>query len=685
MARSRSHTRRTPKARPRGIIALAPDGYGFVSTAEGDFFVPASKVGGAFDGDLVEIAPARVHGSHKGSKAGAEHGTKASRPSARVLRVLERAHDTLIGRYEVADPFGVVVPQDARIPYDVFTMRADNPSIPHGAIVRVRMLEYPSRNTAATGVIEEVLGMEGEPGLDVAAIVARHRLATSFSDQALAQADAAQVDVEGALADGYADERGRFSFTIDPFDAKDFDDALSVERLDGGRVRLGVHIADVSHYVGWGSPADQDARMRATSVYLVDRVLPMLPEGLSNEVCSLVPGQPRRVFTVDVVLGPDFAVLGVDCHLGVIESKARLSYDQAQCHIDACIRGQGSPEALRSLAACPTPQGALPLDDAAHERIHDALGILNRFACARAKMREEAGGLDFESAEAKVQLDQDGHPVDVVLRTKTAATACIEEAMILANECVARRLLDTSTPGLFRVHEPPAADSLAALVPVLQEFGYDKHVDLAQFVAGSPRALRQVMRQAQGRPEHALVSALLLRAQQRAVYRPTCDGHYGLALEAYCHFTSPIRRYPDLVVHRMLRALLQGRGETYQAECDSLPWLAEHSSKMERVAEAAARESQELKLVEYMEQFIGQEFDGIVSGVATYGLFVQLENTAEGLVPVRSLGGEYFAFDPAAMRLTGQDTGRSFRLGQPLRVRIAPTPEHARKLEFHLA
>lgn len=685
MGRKRSSTRRTPKARPQGVLELAPDGFGFVTTAEGEFFIPASKLAGACHGDVVEIAPAKVNaaaGQGKGRQG--QKKQLGQRPTARVLRVVQRAHETLIGRYEVADPFGVVVPEDPRIPFDVFTMRAENPDIPHGAVVRVRMVEYPSRNTAATGVIEEVLGMEGEPGIDIEAVIARHKLETQFSQAACAEAAAAQVDVDGALASGYKDERSRFAFTIDPFDARDFDDSLSVEKLESGNIKLGIHIADVSHYVPWGGAIDADARKRATSVYLVDRVLPMLPEALSNEVCSLHPGQPRRVFTVDVILNADFKVHSVDCHLGLIESKARLSYDQAQCYIDAQLHGETWQEAAKLMEGEPMPQAALPLNDQSHARIFDALAVLNRFAQARVKMREAAGGLDFETREAKVQLDAEGHPTSVVVRSRTAATSCVEEAMILANECVAERLRSTQTPGIFRVHEAPSIDSLSALVPILQEFGYDKQVNLADFVTGNPHAAQQLLALVRGRAEAPLISNLLLRAQQRAVYKPECEGHYGLALEAYCHFTSPIRRYPDLVVHRMLRTLVQGKSESYQAECDSLSWLAEHSSKMERIAETAARESQEIKLVEYMQQFIGQDFEGIVSGVATYGLFVQLENTAEGLVPMRSLGNEYFSFDVAAYKLIGQDTGRTFRLGQRVRVRIQPSQPHVRKLELSL-
>ena len=708
MGRKRSSTRRTPKARPQGVLELARDGFGFVTTAEGEFFIPASKLAGACHGDVVEIAPAKVNtaaGQGKGRQG--QKKQLGQRPTARVLRVVQRAHETLIGRYEVADPFGVVVPEDPRIPFDVFTMRAENPDIPHGAVVRVRMVEYPSRNTAATGVIEEVLGMEGEPGIDIEAVIARHKLETQFSQAACAEAAAAQVDVDGALASGYKDERSRFAFTIDPFDAKDFDDAISVSAVlpnsgtaesetpesmltdssTAGKAlfwRIGIHIADVSHYVPWSGAIDADARKRATSVYLVDRVLPMLPEALSNEVCSLHPGQPRRVFTVDVILNADFKVHSIDCHLGLIESKARLSYDQVQCYIDAQLHGETWQDAAKLMEEEPTPQAALPLNDQSHAQIFDALAVLNRFAQARVKMREVAGGLDFETREAKVQLDAEGHPTGVVVRSRTAATSCVEEAMILANECVAERLRSTQDPGIFRVHEAPSVDSLSALVPILQEFGYDKQINLADLVTGNPHAAQQLLVLVRGRAEAPLISNLLLRAQQRAVYKPECEGHYGLALEAYCHFTSPIRRYPDLVVHRMLRTLVQGKSESYQAECDSLSWLAEHSSKMERIAETAARESQEIKLVEYMQQFIGQDFEGIVSGVATYGLFVQLENTAEGLVPMRSLGNEYFSFDVAAYKLIGQDTGRTFRLGQRVRVRIQPSQPHVRKLELSL-
>lgn len=640
-------------------------------------------MGGAFDGDLVEIAPGHVNPERP--QAGKRHNRLGERPSARVVQVVQRAHETIIGRYEVADPFGVVVPQDHRIPYDIFTMRADHPEIADGSIVRVRITEFPSRNTAATGIIEDVLGTADDIGVDIESIIGHYQLETKFSDATMRQVQQAKVDVQGALDAGYRDLRTRFIFTVDPVDARDFDDALSLEQLKSGTWKLGVHIADVSHYVPWNSSVDLDARRRATSVYLVDRVIPMLPEQLSSGLCSLMPGVARRAMTVDIVLDESVHVKSVECYPSIIESKARLSYEQADCYLDAVFTGEGWEHAVREADQLPQPSGARPIDAAAHQQVFAALRQLIHIARGRAAARQISGGMDFETTEAKVQLDDAGEPVGVALRRKTPATSCIEEAMILANECVARRLRDSAMPAIYRVHEAPKADALAALLPVLQEFDYTRDLDVNAFVAGDPHALQEVLRRARGTAESELVSSLLLRSMQRAVYRPACSPHYGLASDAYCHFTSPIRRYPDLVVHRMLKVTLFGRGETYQQQCDNLEWLAEHSSKMERIAEAAARESQEIKLVEYMKRFVGMTFSGIVSGVATYGVFVRLDNTVEGLVPVRSLGNDYFALDATLHKLMGQETGAVYRLGQRVDVTVAAAPDHARRLDLRLA
>lgn len=690
MARSRAHARRHPRSNPRGVLLVRGGGFGFVHTDVGDYFIPESKMAGAFDGDLVEVAPLPQSGIRGKSHAAQKHNLRpGEQPAARVLRVVDRAHDTLLGRYEVAEPFGVVVPEDPRIPYDIFTMRADHPDVPDGSIVRVRITTFPSRNTAATGVVEEVIGTEDDEDLGIDLIVARHKLETEFSVGALAEARSAVLDEELALREGYHDLRSRFTLTIDPADARDFDDALSLERVsldespDAERItsgvrevngrgiktaiwRLGVHIADVSHYVPWNSSLDLDARRRATSVYLVDRVIPMLPDELSGDLCSLRPDEVRRTMTADLYLDKQARLVGYELYPALIRSNERLSYEEAQTLLDGAAEGNVSPK----------------LEDASS--LVGRLGALSQIAKLRVAARQAAGGLDFDTVEAKVRLDTEGHPVGIDLRRKTDATSLIEEAMILANETVAQHLRDAKFPSIFRVHDKPSADSLAALIPVFQEFTWFKDINQNRLVAGDPHTLAQALEYSKGRAEGDLVSTLLLRAMKRAVYRQDCEPHYGLASDAYTHFTSPIRRYPDLVVHRMLKAQLTRRSERFDQEVAALPWIAEHSSSMERVAEKAARESQELKIIEYMESAVGQTFSAVVSGVATYGLYVRLENTAEGLVPLKNLGNEYFSFDPSLHRLLGQDTGVVYRLGQRLPVVLTSADPRSGRLDFRL-
>ncbi len=635
-------------------------GYGFVQTAEGEYFIPRKKMRGAFPGDLVEIAPVR-----EGGRYGRTPGSGERKRVARVVAVIERAHDQLIGYFHKAEPFGVVEPADPCIQHDIFTQLSEHPEIPDGAIVRVAITTWPDRNTAATGHIVEVIGDEDDERVPIDLIVARRKLETAFSEASLAQADSAEVGAQAALAEGYRDLRNRFVFTIDPVDARDFDDAVSIEPVEGSW-RVGVHIADVSHYVEWGSSVDLDARKRATSTYLVDRVIPMLPERLSNDVCSLKPGEERRTMSVDMVVNARGEVVGVEAYPALICSNARLSYDEAQAILND-EPGCGNPEDSRQVS------------------LRSRICQLSHIAKQRAALREAAGGLDFDTVEAKVRLDGKGRPIDVDLREKTDATQLIEEAMIMANESVARMLRDAGFPCLYRVHEKPARDSLEGLDCVLQEFDWFKHIDAGAFAAGNPHAIGAVLAACKNRPEASLVTTLVLRSMKRAVYSPHLSDHYGLASAAYAHFTSPIRRYPDLVVHRMLRALLNGRPEKFDQEVSSLPWLAEHSSEMERVAEQAARESQEAKLVELMETHVGETFSALVSGVATFGLFVRLDNTAEGVVEMGDLGHEYFILDPVRHTLTGSDTGKQYRLGRRVAVRLVEADRRTRQLRFRLA
>lgn len=675
MPRSKNHTRRVARSRPRGIMQLNPEGYGFVRTSEGEFFVPHAKLGGAFDGDLVEVAPLPANSSKGRSHEGFGGGRYGHKRAARVVSVIERAHEVVVGRFEAAEPFGVVVPLDPHIPHDIFTQLSEAPDVEDGAIVRVRIAQFPSCNSAATGHIEEVL--EHVDGLDegVDAVVARHKFETAFSDAALAEARGASIDEVGALASGYRDLRERFVFTIDPDDARDFDDALSIEQVEGqDRLlwRIGVHIADVSHYVEWGSALDLAARRRGTSVYLVDRVIPMIPEELSCGLCSLAPGEVRRSMTVDLYVNERAQLARYEIYPALICSNARLTYGEAL----EMLEGECEPAAS---------EGGKHAQGQRETLIQPHLRQLSRLASLRHAQRERKGGIDFDQPEARVRLDEAGRPQGVELRRKNAATSLVEEMMIWANEVVAEHLSRAKFPCVYRVHEAPDLEGLAQLVPIFEEFPWFGKIDPVGFFTGSQHALQQAVSASRGRAEGELVSSLVLRSMKRAVYREKNCGHYGLASATYCHFTSPIRRYPDLMVHRMLKAELFGRPERFDQMTTNLGWICEHSSGMEREADDAQRESEDLKLAEYLQRFVGQLFSAIVSGVSQGGLYARLENTAEGFIPVRTLGDDYFSFDAARYTLTGEETGARYRLGQRIAVVLFAVDPRVPQINLRLA
>ena len=703
MGRSRAHVRRSAQMYPTGTLTVYADGYGFVRTSEGEFFVPEKKMNGAFDGDLVEVAPLPHKTQGRNSVYDQDKlqwvSSKES-PAARVVRVIDRAHETVVGRYDVVEPFGVVVPLDYRMQHDIFTLRKDNPTIPDGALVRVRITTFPTGRTAATGVIEEVLDEGQKQRFIVDALIERNNLETMFSEGAQAQAQDACVDELDALSHGYRDIRDRVVFTIDPEDARDFDDALSLERAGGdvarGRVgagdariawRLGVHIADVAHYVPWDSSIDLDARRRATSVYLVDRVLPMLPEELSNDICSLKPGVARRCMTVDLYLDEQAEVVGVDIYPALMESRRRMNYAEVR---DLLATGEcvGSAGGAGDVAAA----GAAG-DAEAFASIEQRLFALDAIAQMRRKRRRKLGAPEFSQVEVKMKLNEQREPIAVELHEKNNATQLVEEAMLMANQAVAHYLIENGIPGLFRVHGAPLPMNCASLVPLLEEFPWFSQVNKMLFSQGNSFQIQKVLELSRGRAEEELVSNVMLRAMKQAVYSPTCEGHFGLAVDEYLHFTSPIRRYPDLVVHRMLKAHLEKRRlgalppeqkKAVSQEVSQLAWLAEHSSKMERLAEKVSRESHEYLLVEYMQQFVGQSFSATISGVASYGVYVRLDNTAEGLLPLKELGQEYFIFDGVHHTLMGEESGTLYRLAQRVAVVLSSADPLTRNLTFKL-
>ena len=626
-----------------GRLSMNRRGFGFVSSPLGDIYVAKRETGGAMHGDTVAVRlePRRTHEGRAGT----------------VVQVIERGVTEIVGRYERHGALGIVVPTDARIRGDLFVDLAAAPADARpGDIVVAKITRYADRHNAMQGAITQVLGPEDAPGVDVEIVIHEYGLAEEFPLEVTSAAEALAQDVDGEIARGREDRRDLYTITIDPVDARDFDDAISLRR-EGAGFRLWVHIADVSHSVPWDSVVDVEARHRATSVYLVDRVLPMLPEHLSNVICSLNPDEERLTFTVEMLVDRTGLVEQYRLYPSVTRSDRRLNYDEVQQWLD---------------------HGGFP--DAESERL---LRDLRTLADAIHQRRIARGGLDFDTVEARVRLDEEGKPLDVVLRTRTDATNMIEEAMILANEVVARHMTEAQAPMVYRIHEDPDPDALSQVSVILKEFDYP----IKDLGSASPRTFQKIVAFAHGRPEERLINSLLLRALERARYVDYLAPHFGLASKAYCHFTSPIRRYPDLIVHRLLKAQITGTlDEPPTARMvPELEWLADHSSVMEREAESAEDESQKVKLVALMAEHLGEEFGGIVTGVMGFGLFVQLENTAEGLVHVEAMADDYYRFEPERFMLRGERKGTTYRLGQQVRVRVLDANVPERRIDFELA
>lgn len=626
---------------PLGKLEVVHPGYGFVSTDEGTFYVRTRYMGGAMNGDTVEVRPRRTEGADK----------RRQREAA-VVRVHRRATEYLVGTLEVNDPLNVVVPQDPTITHDLFVTRDECPQAKDGDVVLARITSYPERHVAMCGYVVEVLGRADAPGMDVDVLIHNTGLVTEFSPQALEQARGMRLDIEAALGEpGVRDLRMRDVFTIDPADAKDFDDAISLDRVDG-LLRLGVHIADVSSYVPWDSSIDICARDRGTSTYLVDRVIPMLPEELSNDLCSLKPGEDRRTYTCDLFYDEAGTLRRYQLYPSVIRSRRRFTYDEVQEILDATAQGEAA--------------------GAANDPYAPKLGEFRVLAAQLLRAREKRGALGFDSVEAKPLLDDEGHVTSVELHVKTEATGMIEEAMIAANCAVAQHMCKHKLPLVYRIHEAPRPAAVETLVPVLHQLGYP----VAGLASGEPAVYQQLLRKAQGRPEQSLVNQAVLRGMERARYSTQPLPHFGLAAEHYCHFTSPIRRYPDLMVHRLLKDAHAMEGQ--------LDWLAEHASKMERLAERVERDSVNLKLCAYLAEHADEVFEATISNVVAYGFYVRLDNTAEGFVRFDPVRDEYHQFDPKLQTLVGEETGRTYRLGQRVRVRVREVDTRALTTDFSL-
>jgi ribonuclease R len=626
-----------------GIVDVTRGGDGFVipETAGGeDVFVPRRFLGSAVDGDRVAV---RV-----------ERHLPGRNPEGRLVRVLERAWRQAVGVYHERRGYGVVVPQEPPLPADVFVPPDDRAGAAEGDIVLVEIDEWGESELRPVGVISRVLGRPGDPGIDVLSIVLGQQLPIDFPPAVLREAEkVARRGIRPEDLDGREDFRDTLCFTIDPEDARDHDDALSVRRTDGG-LEIGIHIADVSWYVKEGSGIDREALDRGTSVYLVDRVIPMLPEALSSDLCSLVPGHDRLTLSVVLEFDDRGVVRERRFVRGVIRSAHKLSYEEAQRILD-----QGAADQRRAKPAA------------------EALRDLAMIARKVRRARQAAGAVDFAIPEAEVILDEAGEPLEIRARRRLEAHRIIEDLMILANETVASHGLAEGLALIYRIHEDPDPDRLEKLRDLAGFFG----LSLPKATVG-PADLSRLLDEARGTPHEYLISTVTLRSMKRARYATDNVGHFGLASHAYVHFTSPIRRYPDLVNHRALVRWLKAAPPKAD---EGLKEVARHSSDMERRAQEAERESVEAKTIRFMQRHVGDVFEGTIAGVTSFGLFVALDEVfAEGLVRLGSLVDDYYTYDADAHAVSGRRTRKRYRLGDRVAVQVVRVDAESRTIDLEL-
>jgi ribonuclease R len=639
-----------------GRITVRPEGFGFVLVEDGeDLFVPRPGMHGALDGDTVLAREERSRG----------RGRDSERRSGVVVRVLERARDRVVGRFEIHDGRAVVSPYDPKLDAVVRIADGKTKRAREGEIVEARLTAFPDARRIAHGEVEERLGFLGEPGVDIEIVLRSHGLPPRFPEPVVEASEKFPVEVREEDLLGRRDFRERRIVTIDGETARDFDDAVEVERRGEG-FRLGVHIADVSHYVTEGSILDDEARSRGTSVYFPGRVLPMLPERLSNGLCSLNPRVDRLVLSAILDLDAKGRVTHSEFCKGVIRSSHRMTYT----------------EVARLVETKPTEADEMRFGPA----LQDFRNMAELAALLR-KRREARGSIDFDLPDADIVLDDEGLVVGIVPESRNVAHRLIEEFMLAANEAVAKKLLFAKQPAIYRVHDRPDPDRLVDLREVLESFGYELKGDLEEV---PPSAFQGLLAEIEGKPEERLLHDLLLRAQRKAVYSEECRGHYALAAPYYCHFTSPIRRYPDLIVHRQLSRLLeQGRpvpARDFEAVNERFREIADVSSQRERRAEQAERESLLWKKIVFMRDKVGRDFDAFVTGVASFGVFVMLQDFfVEGLVPISALGNDFFVYEEKQHRLRGRSSGATYRLGDAVRVRLVEIDEVRRRLNFRLA
>lgn len=661
-----------------GIFSAHHRGFGFVTIEgrDGDLFVPPDDTGDAMDGDTVQVI--------------IDENGRGGRAEARVLKVLKHANETLIGTFEKNKSFGFVIPDNPRITMDIFIPQGKENGAVSGHKVVVRLDTYATRNKNPEGHVQEILGHINDPGVDILSIVRAYGLPEEFPEDVMEEVSHAPEELSAEYVAEEIGKNGRVDLrdvpmvTIDGEDAKDLDDAVSVskETINGETIyHLGVHIADVSHYVKEGTPLDAEAYKRGTSVYLVDRVIPMLPHRLSNGICSLNAGCDRLAMSCLMDIDEKGIIVGHKICESVVRIDRRMTYTAVNAILEA---KNGTEE----------PQTDAPEKEKSKEKAEFAKKCLEEYAdfvpmfllldeTARVlrKKRMARGAVDFDFPECKIILDAKGRPVEIRPYERNAATMLIEDCMLAANETVAEDYYWQQIPFLYRSHEKPDGEKIKRFGILINNFGYSIRLQNGEL---HPKEMQKLLEKAAGSPEEALLARLALRSMKQAKYTTECMGHFGLAANYYTHFTSPIRRYPDLQIHRIIKENLHG-GLTKKriAHYEKiLPEVAIWTSSRERLADEAERETDKAKKVQFMERHIGEEFTGVISGISNYGFYVELPNTVEGMVRLANLDGDYYVFDEEHYELVGERTRKKFKLGQTVKIQVVSVDRYLKTIDF---
>ncbi|WP_248931068.1 ribonuclease R [Paenibacillus hamazuiensis] len=636
----------------RGKLQAHAKGFGFLLPDDKDLpdvYIHANDMGGAMNGDTVLV---RVTSK---SQAG-------GRMEGEVVRVVNRAITQIVGTFQNHETYAFVIPDDKRIVRDIFVTKENFNGAMDGHKVVVQILNYPEGRAAAEGAVIEILGHKNDPGVDIISIIRKYGLPEAFPEEVMLEAESVPDTISEKDLAGRRDLRHKRIVTIDGEDAKDLDDAVNVERLPNGNYLLGVHIADVSYYVRENSALDREAYNRGCSVYLVDRVIPMLPHRLSNGICSLNPQVDRLTMSCEMEFDASANVVRHDIFTSVIKTSERMTYTNVRK-----ILTEEDPELMER-----------------YDYLIDDFRLMEELAMMLRNKRMKRGAIDFDFQESKILVDENGKPTDIVKRERSIAEMIIEEFMLAANETVAEHFHWMKVPFLYRIHEDPDAEKLMHFMEFITNFGY---VVRGKGNTVHPRALQTLLEEIKGTKEETVISTVMLRSMKQAKYDAQSTGHFGLAAEFYSHFTSPIRRYPDLIIHRVMREVLEN-GTLPEQRHDYLSGrmddYARQSSERERTAVDAERETEALKKAEYMLDKVGEEFEGIISSVTSFGIFVELHNTVEGLIRLSDLTDDYYHYHEAQHALIGERSSRIYRLGDEVKVRVARVNIDEHTIDFEM-